>query len=311
MIKKDCENYSDKLSDENENFTHILESIKKFKFDGVDQTLDLNKFAIDNFQNFNELSFGSFLIIGKREVGKTTMIKNLITNMMSKNIIKNTIIFSSNNKNYDDVVLNNDNIYNELKKQDLKNIINIQNEKNSKSLLLIIDDVMINKKILSSKSFMNIMTNLQSLKITLILTLQFPMAMSSELRNNFNYFCVFNDDYISNMKRLYEYYFGLLPLFSTFNTIMKQLNEYECLMLINNQSKYEINDKLTYYKVNNLPINNFDKIQLILINDNKTEINTNNIELIIELINENNNNIKKLQNKNDHLLQKIDYLNNK
>ena len=87
MIKKDCKNFAGVLPIILL-FTFINSIISKSK----QLVLTLNKFKTDNLPTFYDNSFGKMLIIGKREAGTTTLIKNLIVGTMNKNVIKKTII---------------------------------------------------------------------------------------------------------------------------------------------------------------------------------------------------------------------------
>ena len=118
MIKKDCKNFAGVLPDETKDFVHISKSEQL--------VLTLNKFKTDNLPTFYDNSFGKMLIIGKREAGTTTLIKNLIVGIMNKNVIKKTIIVTNKfNKNmYKNIVSNCDNICTELTNEFLQDVVN-------------------------------------------------------------------------------------------------------------------------------------------------------------------------------------------
>jgi hypothetical protein len=89
--------------------------------------------------------------------------------------------------------------------------------------------------------------------ITYILTMQFPLGISPELRVNFDYVFLLADDTTSNLKRIYEHYAGMFPDLNTFKQIFKQLTQDFGAMVISNRgSRYNIFDKVFFYKAPNL-----------------------------------------------------------
>ena len=69
----------------------------------------------------------------------------------------------------------------------------MQCKKNSKPLLLIFDDVVLNKTI-SFPSFYDIVINgAHHFKITLIMAIQYPFILPPEIRTNFDYICTFKN----------------------------------------------------------------------------------------------------------------------
>lgn len=90
-------------------------------------------------------------------------------------------------------------------------------------------------------------------KITYILTMQFPLGISPELRGNFDYVFLLAEDVTSNLKRIYEHYAGMFPDFNSFKQVFTQLTEDFGAMVIKNRgARNNLFDKIAFYKAPNL-----------------------------------------------------------
>jgi hypothetical protein len=86
-------------------------------------------------------------------------------------------------------------------------------------------------------------------QITYILTMQYPLGITPELRSNFDYVFLLAEDYISNLKRIYEHYAGMFPDFNSFRQVFRQLTQDFGAMVIKNRgSRANLNDKIAFYK---------------------------------------------------------------
>lgn len=90
-------------------------------------------------------------------------------------------------------------------------------------------------------------------QITYILTMQYPLGITPELRSNFDYVFLLAEDYVSNLKRIYEHYAGMFPDFNSFRQVFRQLTEDFGSMVIKNRgSRTNMFDKISFYKAPNL-----------------------------------------------------------
>ena len=73
--------------------------------------------------------------------------------------------------------------------------------------------------------------------------MQFPIAMSQELRNNFDYVFLLQDNIISNIKRIYDHYAGIFPTLNSFRQVYEGLTQdFSSMVIINrgiNKSIFE------------------------------------------------------------------------
>jgi hypothetical protein len=86
-------------------------------------------------------------------------------------------------------------------------------------------------------------------KIFFMLTMQYCMDLSPDLRSNVDYVFVLREPVIKNRQRLYENFFGIFPTFNTFQQVFDSCTEnYECLVLDNTSKSNRIEDCVFYYK---------------------------------------------------------------
>lgn len=85
--------------------------------------------------------------------------------------------------------------------------------------------------------------------IMYILTMQFPLGITPELRINFDYIFLLADDIISNLKRMYDHYAGVFPTFESFRQIFTQLtDDHGSMVIVNRGAKKSIFEKIFWYK---------------------------------------------------------------
>lgn len=206
-------------SNSSSNLTHILDKIDPFDAELADG------------------KHKNILIIGKRASGKSHMVKYLANQLIATNTVQSIIIITNPTNDYTGFK-NVQSIYFECKQEYLKQIIETQSEPDSKPILIIFDDVLFTKKVNNNDLFKQIILNGRHFKISTIVTIQFPIGLNPEIRTNFDNVLMFYDDCISNHKSAWNQYFGMIPTFVQFNSMMKnlKLNNWECLCTLKNKS---------------------------------------------------------------------------
>ena len=82
-----------------------------------------------------------------------------------------------------------------------------------------------------------------------MLTMQYCMDLSPDLRANVDYVFVLRENVIQNRERLYKSFFGVFPTFDMFCQVMNACTEnYECLVLDNTSKSNRIEDCVFHYK---------------------------------------------------------------
>lgn len=144
-------------------------------------------------------------------------------------------------KNYRKNHLNNDDLTND------KNYINYMQKECQGYVVL--DDCLNSKgSWMSDKAILDLFYNHKQHYVTFIITMQFPLGLTPELRQTFDYVFLLSEDFYSNQKRLYDHYVGMIPSFETFRTIFLQLTPDYGNMVIKQHGENTLDDKIYYFK---------------------------------------------------------------
>jgi hypothetical protein len=69
---------------------------------------------------------------------------------------------------------------------------------------------------MKDQPIMELLFNGRHYRLMYLLTMQFPLGITPELRCNFDYIFLLAEDFYSNLKRLYDHYAGMFPTFDAF-----------------------------------------------------------------------------------------------
>jgi len=118
---------------------------------------------------------------------------------------------------------------------------------------ILMDDCLSKKGAWSKdQPIMELLFNGRHYKLMYMLTMQFPLGISPELRNNFDYIFLLKDNNYSNLKRLYEHYAGMFPTFDSFRMIFKELtNDFGSMVIVNRGVYDNFLDQIYWYKAQN------------------------------------------------------------
>jgi hypothetical protein len=90
-------------------------------------------------------------------------------------------------------------------------------------------------------------------QIMYILTMQYPLGISPELRTNFDYIFLLKEEYISNQKKLFDHYAGMFPNLDAFRQVFNILVQDNGSMVIDNRRKAQNSlERLFWYRAPDL-----------------------------------------------------------
>ena len=96
---------------------------------------------------------------------------------------------------------------------------------------------------------MELLFNGRHYNISYIWYMPFVIKISPELRSNFDYVFLLMEDFISNLKRTYEYYCGMFSSFDSFRKVFKEITNSEYAMVVVNKQSYEFSEKIYFYNL--------------------------------------------------------------
>lgn len=229
--------------------------------------LELKKFNMKQISfNPNENKGPVVILIGRRDTGKSFLVRDLLYN--HQDIPIGTVISGTEAGNgfFGDHVpklfihdeYNTAIIENILKRQKLV-LKQVKKEKEAYGrsnidprAFVILDDCLYDNSWAKDKVMRLLFMNGRHWKIMLIITMQFPLGVPPNLRTNVDYVFILREPYISNRKRIYENYAGMFPTFESFCQVMDQCTEnYECLVINNNAKSNKLDDQIFWYKAAN------------------------------------------------------------
>jgi len=128
-----------------------------------------------------------------------------------------------------------------------------QGKKVDPSLLLILDDMLAEKKTWAKDiAIRKIFMNGRHYRLTFILTMQAPLGIEPAFRDNFDYIFLYPVDSINQLKKVHDNYAGCIPDVRLFNKILLKLTEDYRVMMINRRTKgNSLYDKVFWYKAKN------------------------------------------------------------
>lgn len=227
--------------------------------------LHLKKFDISTIADDKVI-----VLIGKRDTGKSFLVKDLL--YYHRDIPIGTVISAteSANKFYSDIVpgifIHDEYtppvVDNVIKRQKLlKKRINKEKELYGKSRIdprsfLILDDCLYDSCWSKDKNIKLLFMNGRHYNMMFVITMQYPLGVPPSLRTNIDYVFILRENLFNNRKRIYENYAGMFPTFEIFCTTMDACTEnFECLVINNNAKSNRIEDQVFWYKAE--PHDNF------------------------------------------------------
>jgi hypothetical protein len=226
--------------------------------------LELKKFDMKQISfKPNESKGPVIALIGKRDTGKTFLIRDLL--YYHQDIPIGTVISGTEEGNgfYGKLVpklfihneYNTAIIENILKRQrGVLNEIKREVEQYKRSNIdprtfVILDDCLYDSSWAREKLMRLLFMNGRHWKVMLILTMQYPLGIPPVLRTNIDYVFILRENIVKNRQRIYENYAGMFPTFEAFSQVMDQCTEnYECLVIHNGSKSNKLQDQVFWYK---------------------------------------------------------------
>jgi len=232
-------------------------------------TLELKKF------NMKEITFNPkenkgpvIVLIGRRDTGKTFLVKDLLYH--HQDIPIGTVISGTEAGNgfygalvpklfiheeYNSILI--ENVLRRQKtvmKQCQSEIETYKKCSIDPRTFVILDDCLYDSSWTKDKLMRALFMNGRHWKVMLIITMQYPLGIPPNLRTNIDYVFILRENYLSNRKKIWENYASMFPTLESFCSIMDQTTEnYECMVISNNAKSNKINDQVFWYKAENRP----------------------------------------------------------
>ena len=209
--------------------------------------IQLKKFKPENMADDKVCVF-----IGKRGTGKSTLVTDIL---YCKKHLPAGIVMSATeegNHHYKQFVPDLF-IYGDYEKEAIERVLDRQKAIVSKGketgAFILLDDCMYDRKFMKDICIRQCFMNGRHWKLFFMLTMQYCMDLTPDLRANVDYVFILRENVIQNREKLYKSFFGIFPTFDMFNQVMTSCTEnYECLVLDNTSKSNKIQDCVFWYK---------------------------------------------------------------
>jgi len=202
------------------------------------------------------------VMIGKRGSGKSTIIQDIMFFMKK---VPATIAFSGteDGNGFYSKHIHQAFIYNKYDQGALDSIVARQKKyvhdlKNKGidpktcpeiGIFIIMDDLAYDDKMMKNEAMKEIFFNGRHYHITVVISFQFMMMLKPAYRANIDYVFICRDNKNDNIKRYYDYFFGIFDSFEDFKKVFYSCtNDFGCLVLDNTCRTNKIEDQVFWYR---------------------------------------------------------------
>ena len=215
-------------------------------------TVNIRKFDLSTIE-FNR----KCVVIGKTGTGKSILVKDILYHQRN-NIPVGQVISSTDSaspfysKFIPKIVIHpeyNSSKLKKLVKRQKKMVKEFGNVKKASSFL-ILDDCLHEANAWQKDTIIkDIFFNGRHYALLFILTMQYPLGISPDLRTNIDYTFILREPIFKNRKKLYENYAGMFKSFDDFCTALDILtDDYGCMVINNRTNSNKLEDQVFYYK---------------------------------------------------------------
>jgi hypothetical protein len=119
---------------------------------------------------------------------------------------------------------------------------------------IIMDDCLGDKKSwVRDPPILELLFNGRHYQIMYILTMQFALGITPELRSNFDYIFLLKAEFISEQKKLFDHYAGMFPNFDSFRQVFNELvADFGCMVIDNRRKASNPLERLFWYRAPDL-----------------------------------------------------------
>lgn len=188
-----------------------------------------------------------FCVVGKRNTGKSVVIRNLIYHLSSQIDFAVLVSPTASTREECAAFMPQTWIHSTYDADVIKGLIDVQKRATmrgkARRVLLILDDLLYDNRLFKNEAIKEIYLNGRHLSITLIVSAQYAIAIPPLYRSNTDIVVLLRDTARQNRKKLYDAFCGIFDNFEVFNKVFTDLTaNYGCLVVNNCSKSNEIDD---------------------------------------------------------------------
>jgi len=210
------------------------------------------------------------VVIGKKDTGKSFLVKDILFHTQACFPVGTVISGTEVANEFFQHMVPSKLIHDKYKPDIVMNVIKRQlavkthrNKDKNKSggnssvdprAFLILDDCLYDGTWIREESTRYVFMNGRHIDLMTIITMQYPLGITPNLRTNVDFIFILRETMINNRKRIYDNYAGMFPTFEMFCQFMDQCTEdYNCLVICNGVSSNKLEDQVFWYKASEHP----------------------------------------------------------
>lgn len=233
----------------------------------------IKKFNIDMIRQRCEIDSRKspmIVVIGKKDTGKSFLVRDILANTRECFPIGTVISATEVANEFFQHMVPSKLIHDKYKPEIVTNVIKRQlgiktarnNDKKAHGgqssidprAFLILDDCLYDASWIKEESTRYIFMNGRHVDLMTIITMQYPLGITPNLRTNVDFVFILRENIMSNRRRIYENFAGMFPTFEMFCQFMDQCTEnFECLVIINGTNSNRLEDQVFWYKASEQP----------------------------------------------------------
>jgi hypothetical protein len=210
------------------------------------------------------------ILIGKKDTGKSFLCRDILFNLQDcfpvGTVISATEAMNEFFQNMVPTKLIHDKYSPELILKIIKRQMNVKAKRNAEKTrngstntdsraFLVMDDCLYDaKNWINEESTRFLFMNGRHIDMTTLITMQYPLGITPNLRTNVDFIFLLRDNITRNRKIIYDNYAGMFPSFEMFGNFMDSCTEnYEGLVICNNVASNKLEDQVFWYKASEHP----------------------------------------------------------
>ena len=233
----------------------------------------IRKFNMDTIKSRCEIDSRKspmMVIIGKKDTGKSFLVRDVLANTQAYFPIGTVISGTEVANEFFQHMVPSKLIHDKYKPEIVQNIIKRQlgvktsrnTDKKSRGgssnidprAFLILDDCLFDNSWINQESTRYVFMNGRHIDMMTIITMQYPLGISPNLRTNIDFIFILRETITRNRRIIYENYAGMFPTFEMFCQFMDQCTEdYNCIVICNGVQSNKLEDQVFWYKASDHP----------------------------------------------------------
>ena len=210
------------------------------------------------------------VVIGKKDTGKSFLVRDILANTHSYFPVGTVISGTELANEFFQHMVPSKLIHDKYKPEIVQNVIKRQlgiktarnTDKKSRGgnssidprAFLILDDCLYDNTWINQESTRYIFMNGRHIDMMTIITMQYPLGISPNLRTNVDFIFILRENITRNRRIIYENYAGMFPTYEMFSQFMDQCTEdFNCLVICNGIQSNKLEDQVFWYKASDHP----------------------------------------------------------